>query len=448
MSPTGVSRRWSLWSIAVASIFPIGAFVFQRSITDNSFLWHVRAGDAQIDAGAVLTVDPFSFTRNGVPWRTQSWLVELGYSSLDDLIGLWQVYWIVFACWIVFVAGVIAIVRRQTRASVQVALILAMTTLVIIGFFNPRPVIFSYVFLVLLVLADERPQLRWTLPFIMWTWAAVHGSFAIGGLYLVLQAIRHRDRARIPAIAAAGLATLLTAHGLGVLNILLDFAGGGEALQLMSEWDTPNLISLPFFSILAMLIILVLAATRSVIHPRDFWLLIPLLVVMFEANRTVPAAWILLLPLLATSLGSVLPWTGRATVPRAAPLAVGVLLLAVLISGVRAPELDPESFPLAAGAVLEGQRTFASDGAGGYLIYRYWPERLIYVDDRAELFSDEIPEMVRARGGDPSWSEAFTEHAIDEALLTTNDPLLEILELRGWETRFRDEHWVVLDPPV
>ena len=52
-------------------------------IRDNSFLWHVRAGTLQLDLGHVLRTDPFSFTMQGAPWRTQSWLLELGYGLLE-----------------------------------------------------------------------------------------------------------------------------------------------------------------------------------------------------------------------------------------------------------------------------------------------------------------------------------------------------------------------------
>ncbi len=49
----------------------------RRPIRDNSFLWHLSAGARQLDAGQVLTVDPFSYTFGGADWRTQSWLADL-----------------------------------------------------------------------------------------------------------------------------------------------------------------------------------------------------------------------------------------------------------------------------------------------------------------------------------------------------------------------------------
>ena len=73
-------RQRHVWLLApfVALVAPLS-----RPISDNSFLWHVRAGTVQLDLGEVLRADPFSYTSGGEPWRTQSWLAELGYGWLE-----------------------------------------------------------------------------------------------------------------------------------------------------------------------------------------------------------------------------------------------------------------------------------------------------------------------------------------------------------------------------
>jgi hypothetical protein len=446
MIGVGHRRRWGLWSVAVAAVYAKGVFSFTRQVTDNSFLWHVRAGDAQIDAGAVLTSDPFSFTAQGTPWRTQSWLVELGYSWLDNRIGLWQVAWIVLVCWVLFVTAVLAIVRSQVTSSVKVALMVVMTAFVTIGFFNPRPVVFSFVLLCLLVLADDRPRLRWTIPGILWLWAAIHGSFVIGGLYLVLQATRFRDRTRIPALVAGGLLSLSTAHGVGVLEMLIGFAKGGDTLKMMREWATPDYLSIPFFSVLVGIVLLLIGSMKGAITLRDLWLIVPMLVVMAEANRSVPAGWLFLLLPMSTAIGRSIPDVGRSLVPRSIPFAVAMVPIVALVVAARAPTLSPEMFPVNVASNLEGERVFASDGAGGYLIYAYWPERLVYVDDRAELFTEVLPEMVQVRGAAPAWREAFTRWGFDEAILRTEDPLTGALQAEGWSVAASDEYWVRLRP--
>ncbi|MGD2103239.1 MAG: hypothetical protein PVG83_13485, partial [Acidimicrobiia bacterium] len=53
-------RRFSVAQLVL--LIPWVALVIDAwsPIRDNSFLWHVRAGELQIDAAAVLTADPFS----------------------------------------------------------------------------------------------------------------------------------------------------------------------------------------------------------------------------------------------------------------------------------------------------------------------------------------------------------------------------------------------------
>ena len=60
-------RRYSIAQLAL--LVPWVALVIDAfaPIRDNSFLWHIRAGELQVEAGEVLTSDPFSFTMQGAP---------------------------------------------------------------------------------------------------------------------------------------------------------------------------------------------------------------------------------------------------------------------------------------------------------------------------------------------------------------------------------------------
>ena len=80
-------ERFSIWHAALLLPWVIASYGFARTFNDNSYLWHVRAGDWQLESGRVLNADPFSFTMQGEPWRTQSWLAELLYSPLDAALG-------------------------------------------------------------------------------------------------------------------------------------------------------------------------------------------------------------------------------------------------------------------------------------------------------------------------------------------------------------------------
>ncbi len=59
-----------------------------------------------------------------------------------------------------------------------------------------------------------------------------------------------------------------------------------------------------------------------------------------------------------------------------------------MIAQARSPfEFDVKRFPSDAAIAAAGPgRFFHDDAVGGYLIYRDGPNRLVYVDDRVELF--------------------------------------------------------------
>jgi hypothetical protein len=87
---------------------------------------------------------------------------------------------------------------------------------------------------------------------------------------------------------------------------------------------------------------------------------------------------------------------------------------------------------------------FHDDAVGGYLIYAEWPERSVYIDDRAELYQEEFIDFVKARAGNDVWREVFDRYQINQALLKLEDPLVQILEAEGWIESFADDRFVVL----
>ena len=278
-------------------------------IGDNSFLWHVRAGEAQWNAGQVLSTDVFSYSLAGAAWRTQSWLAELSYAGLEAATG--TVGWAPVMVAIVGVAalGLIGVaVYGATRSTLITALWLFIAVWLAAPFATPRPVILSYLLLASLVLAlrlDDR--LLWIIPALMWVWAAVHGSWLIGLGLIVLEAIRRRSW-KVAVMAGISLvAVTFTAHGLGVWQILLDFSANSEALDYLVEWSAPDfadIVQAPYLLIVAAAFV---ATARGRIRPNDLWIVIPFVLVGLTTQRTVFPAAIVLLPYAALAFDVKLP---------------------------------------------------------------------------------------------------------------------------------------------
>src|SRR5690606_91317 len=129
--------------------------------------------------------DPFSFTMEGAPWRTQSWLAELLYSELDSFLGLDAARIVTTACSALTFALLGLIAYRRSRAVISVVVYLVFSSLVLAAFLNPRPAVMSFPLFAAVVLVDEDRRTRWATPLLLWLWASVHGSFFIGLGYLL-----------------------------------------------------------------------------------------------------------------------------------------------------------------------------------------------------------------------------------------------------------------------
>ena len=408
--------------VHIAPLVPllIIAAVASRHILDNSFLWHIRAGSHQVDMGRVITEDPFSFRTVGEAWRTQSWLAELLYAWLESLFGtLAWVNWMTFitACVVMAFAGIA--VYRNVRSPILTGFVLILTAWLMGPFVQPRPVIFSYVLLAaLVVVLQHRKSLAWVIVPIIWIWAAVHGSWVLGGALVLLEWIRTKDRDLFFAGAVAGLATLATAHGLGAWEIVLDFFGSRDALALMEEWKAPefgDVVQAPYFLIIVGIVI---AAIRGKLSMRDLIVIVPFLFFGLTSRRAVVPAAIVLIPWAAMCLPELKPSSVRMGKP-VVVASLGVLAFASLSPMFLAPlgVLDDERFPSRPMVEAMGDdRAFHDDASGGYLIAAEWPNRLVYVDDRAELYGvDGLTPFHDVRAG--MYEAEFDAWDIDVALV-------------------------------
>jgi hypothetical protein len=414
-------------------------------IRDNSFLWHIRAGELQAAAGRVLIADPFSFTMHGEPWRTQSWLAELLYSWGESHWDLGFVPPMMLILSTITFAALGLIAYRKSKSVAATAIVLILSIVLFISFLVPRPVLFSFALFALVILAWDRRATRWTVPFLFWIWASVHGSFAIGLAYIGLTIIVERDWRGLRVAIVAGLSTLLTAHGLGVIGFLLDFSKAGSSLPLLTEWRRPELLSAVFLPFVIGVALIIVGSARRVIETRHLWILVPFTALSLTATRAVPPSWIAIVPLVALSLtGLRIFQTGRFSRPAVAIFVSGILIVPLFL--VSAPRIDEVRFPVAAAGALDDTPTFHDDRTGGYLIWRDGPDRLVYIDDRAELYGDRLQEFVDVRDGTIDWKPVFERDGIEQALLLADWDLVTRLEDAGWRAVYRDDLYVVLKP--
>jgi hypothetical protein len=421
----------------------IGAW---KPITDNSFLWHVRAGTLQITQGSVLTADPFSFTMNGETWRTQSWLVELLYGWSEGLTGgLGFVPFMLVLVSVMTFAAIALISYRESASVAATAVGLMLSVLALVSFFVPRPVLFSYLLMALVVLTWGRKSTRWATPFLFWIWAGVHASFAIGLAFIGLSLIMEREWRELPKALVAGLVTLATAHGLGVIRFLIEFGANSDALQYLTEWRQPGLLDATFLPMLGGIIVITIGAFRRRVQPKHLWLIVPFTLLSLTSVRAVPMAWLALVPVVTGALRGLEMGT-KAVLGKGPALVVAASIGLLPFLLLDDAGLDGTRFPVDARRELHDVPTFHDDVVGGYLIWAEGPQRLVYVDDRAELYGARLGEQVLVRGGADEWVQVFERDGIQQALLRSGEPLVASLEDAGWSNEYEDDAFTVLRP--
>lgn len=450
---TAMVKRLRIAHLRLMIPFAVIAWWATQPIGDNSFLWHVRAGTAQLDAGRVLTSDPFSFTAAGETWRTQSWLAELGYGWLERASG--GLGWVPTMKFlgISAVIALLALVVHKVGGGRPAVVLGGMLVLLWQGipYGVARPALLGALMLAVVVAVtymDRRPL--WLLPPLFWLWASVHGMFVVGLGYLFLDALRRKSRQQVGAVAAAGLATALTAHGLGTWWVLLQFTRSRGALGLISEWGPPvfsDPLNLPFLFVIVGLLVV---GSKGRLMSADLWIAIPFLSFGLLAERNVWPAVIVLAPLAARAWDRPTAPTRKA---RDESIVINWVIAAALVTlavlGLARPaELSEERFPAAAAvAALDSGPTFTGSAVGGYLIYSEWPDRRVFIDDRAELYGEEGFQrfLNLQRGIDVE--KVFTDLGIEQVLAKAEWPIVESLRVLGWEYRYQDEHFVVMGQP-
>lgn len=444
-------RRLRVAHLQLAVPFAALAWIASLTISDNSFLWHVRAGTLQLESGHVLRTDPFSFTALGEPWRTQSWLAELGYGWLENVTG--GIGWVPVMKFLAMTAAVGLAALAVHRATGGRRGITLTAVVVLVWQASPfavaRPALLGYVFLAAMVAfsnAKRRPL--WLLPGIFWLWASIHATWAVGLGYLFFDALRRRSGRQVTAVAGAGIATALTAHGLGTWWFLIQFLHNRQGLDYISEWKPPDITNPFLLPLLLVVLGIVVSGARGRLTVPDLWVALPFIAFGFMAERNAWPAVLVLAPLAAAAMVRDKP--ERAPREGGEAFIVNWVFALALLAAVgflltRPIKLSEERFPSkAAIAALEPGPQYNGTGVGGYLIYAQWPNRTVYIDDRVELYGGEgLATFGDVRSGIGVLDE-FNKWGIDQAILTADWPVVEYLEAVGWKTRYRDDNFVVM----
>jgi hypothetical protein len=478
----------------------LGALVFTplsvRLLGDAGIGWHIRTGQQILATHAIPRVDSFSSTMGGKPWFAWEWLYDLVVGWLDAALGLNGVVWLTA----VVIAAVFAwtfcfLTTRGSNVLVALVLVLLAMSASMIHFLA-RPHVVSWLFTLAwfwILDSSERecfgPNVKgsrklWILPPLMLVWVNLHGGFLIGFVLLgifwlgavwswfrakegrledVLQKVSARNRARELTLVGlfSAIATLVNPYGWKLHAHVYSYLSNRFLMDHIDEFRSPNFHGAAERCFLALLlIVLALLAVRGrELRTSEGLTVLFAVYAGLYASRNIPVSSILLVMI----VGPLVPpaAVARNFLHRMGAVEAGLRshiwpILAIVATfwvstnGGRAgssllmdAHFDPKRMPVAAVNYLHAINgpVLSPDYWGGYLIYRLYPQVLVVVDDRHDLYGEDfLKSYLKMAHGESGWEEFLRTHDTACLLLPKETPLANILlEGRQWKTIYADD---------
>jgi tetratricopeptide (TPR) repeat protein len=453
----GAARARGLLALLLVLSFLAGLF----KICDNDVWWHVRTGEIILDTARVPRTDPFSHLAEGHAWITHEWLAEAVAAAVARAGGLAALT--LAKCGVAaFLALVLWRLARGAGASAGAAFAAILLAIATARFrFFERPHLATLVLLPVILDALARIVARpggglsrrdLAVPLLFLLWANLHGGFVIGlamfpvvGLAGAAAAWRVRRGGGAPGFAR--LRRLGALFALSAASTLANPNGihahlypliNERALRVVrnGEWLPPELAQFPlFFTLLVATALLALAFGRAAGAAR-LAPLAPLAALALRSNRSIgELAVVAAVPLALLVDGACaaarVRWGARAVpLARAAPLALAATLIALDALGLTINStfyrfglgVNEKCFPIRAADFVASRglagRLANSPPFGGYLIWRFWPERKVFADGRLDVYVDANERLART-----PWDVTLRERALAYGILMTESPV-------------------------
>ncbi len=491
------------YTLLAGLLIAFAGLVILIAPTDPDVWWHLRTGQLILDQG-IPTRDVYSFTALGRPWLVQEWLTEIVMQAVKSVFG-YGVLSLLFGFLQAMGTLVVYLLLRQRGAGRLVALLLLM---LYVAFAAPswgvRPQVLIAIFLggfylILLRYKDDpsRVRLLWLLPPLMVLWTNMHASYFMGialiGVVIVGELANnflYRPARPAPlrplflSLAACLLATLLNPYFIELWAYPLTYALNGTSnplLRYTQEWQSPDFhqpTNLLFGLSLVLLALVGVArpvgsterATWRIAFTRrvdftDGLILTLFTLLALQAVRLVPIYGVMALPVLANGLAHTWPALSRSTDNAPSRIesrlntalgVVGIIAIAFLLA--RLPQAQTGSEPRTDTSV-----TYPAQGAdyisrlgpdvrlynnfawGGYLIYRLYPQHLVFIDGRADMYREGVfDDFITVQNVASPWRQVLARYGVNLVIISPGSPLDNVLAHEpGWAVASKDSVSVI-----
>ncbi len=475
---------------SATEILAVGVFLLvlangsQALSVDSDLGRHLTLGAYILEHRVIPTDNLFSYTLAGASRPPYEWLSQVVFAISYRLLGLNGV--ILFTALIVGAA--IAIVFHQSARRSKSLLVSLIVVLLATGATSihwlPRPHIITFLFLAMWV--DGLEKIRKAdnvnllfFPALMLFWANLHGGFIFGFLALAAYVAgwvwdwRRRQSSKevgkkflligLTSLAASIVTPDLWRNWEAVLNNRSTFI-----LNRTVETMPPNLFepsNAPFITLLSLAAFFALVNWRSVSAAHIFLLGghggMALLMM-----RNIPLFAIACAPILAEWIAATMnrfpAWKrfDERFINLVAPSQSFLLptLAAIIAIGFFAYnqslnkqlyQFNPQVFPVRAADWLEENpqkgNMFNEFNWGGYLLYRFWPRELVFVDSQSDFYGEPLMRDYETMMLEKNnWRDLLDQYQINWAIIPADSPLAIQLKQEGnWTALYEDPTAVI-----
>lgn len=445
----------------------LGFLVGSRPIADNSFFTHFATGGVIFEDRSVPTGDVFSATAAGEAWTVQSWFASVLYRGVYELAGLGALR-VMNGLLIVLLVAAIWRLTAPAKTLLPRVLLTGVSILIGTSMWTSRPLVFGLLGLAfaIVVIDDERKPL-WLLVPVMWLWVNTHGSFPLVFVYLGAvvaghvidtRSFRRRDVEAGAWLSIGALAAAINPLGFRLLVFPFELLSKREALQEVAEWDSPSFDRPAEWGFLVLLLLL-FAAAKLGASWRHLLPAIGFFVTGLIAVRNINPAVVVMIACAAPALASLpgaIDGAAKGIAARGIVAVSGIALVLVSWSVLTTPAIDYERYPVlevdwleARGLVAQaGTQLIHRDTTGNYLELRFGRDSHVFVDDRFDMFPQQILDdhLALHFGGD--FEEILERYDADAVLWEAEGEFADWLRSADsdWTIGFEGERYVVAIP--
>jgi len=465
-------RRIFVWAFLLSLL----SLALRQSVSiDTDFWWHLKSGQYILQTASIPHVDPFSFTRGGSVWIAHEWLSEVIMYATFSFAG-WVGLLLLFGGIITTALG-LCYYRCEGKPFVAAVAVFG-AALASSPLFGLRPQMFTFlmasIFLLILdrYVSRDSSRLLWLLPALMLLWVNLHGGFALGlaliGLFIVTSVMDKEWSKIMPLLKTLLICVIVipfNPNSYRMFSYPLETLSSPAMQTLIQEWFSPDFHQNRFLPLAALMLatFAVLALSPRRVRAGELLGLLVLSLAALRSGRHIPLYAIFAAPIFARHLhdwsNSKKPFIRMSKGPATTVQIILNLVLLFLPTFVIGRQLvdfhrhksDYESrrFPRAAVDFMRSHQladqVFNDYNWGGYLIWRLYPERKVFIDGRADLYGDAfVLDYLNTYHAEPGWRQNLDRHGVRTVLIEPHTSLANVLrEEKSWRIAYEDPDAVI-----